>query len=528
MPSDTGNPQNASQHNPRHPKDTSYEASHRPLNPQNFMDTATPKKAGKVKRPNRSQHSASKLTQASDQENKMDPLTPPRPITQAMSTSTDAPISVAMSAKGKKKTNRTQSNGQAFSSSPATTKERSPRTDSSKISMTPARASATPIQAYAGPTFHASPAPSALPIPKFFTKSLSPAEKSPSPKAVTQDHSSETSSMKSGDSPTITPSLRVGEDRTRDASPLDIFFKADREEKAKRQLGTPLTSENGRTNSNQTSNTAFYAPISSGSVPGPWKHHSRNAMESPLSNVLPSEMDATERPKPTHVTTTGQHPDAYRSKTSPSIMTTRTETDEQRKAKSLALKKLLMSPKPQLPPSGFTTGNIASGSPAPHSPSPSPRPSQPIRHLAGLSTSTHSNSLPNNFPRSTQQRTSSPPINQFTPILATRPSQRRTSSSYLCQELSSDSLNLGNGSPSTPTPYRSRNVHNPAIPFNNLSTQSNHNIPSPANGCSPFEARANIQSDPVRNNGNLEIEDALRRVLKLDILGSEGATGVRS
>lgn len=81
--------------------------------------------------------------------------------------------------------------------------------------------------AYAGSTFHASPAPSALPIPSFYSKSVpdSPAFKGPK-------------SLKGVALPTATstpPRMTPPADQNREESPLDFFFRADREEKARAQ-----------------------------------------------------------------------------------------------------------------------------------------------------------------------------------------------------------------------------------------------------------------------------------------------------
>ena len=97
---------------------------------------------------------------------------------------------------------------------------------------------ATPVkttQMYAGPTFHTSPAPSSLPIPKFFSQSVVAERASEPVKTPSDDSSGESSSQHGGDSPTLRNSLRVlANDHAREASPLDIFFNADRQEKAER------------------------------------------------------------------------------------------------------------------------------------------------------------------------------------------------------------------------------------------------------------------------------------------------------
>lgn len=82
--------------------------------------------------------------------------------------------------------------------------------------------------AYAGPTFHASPAPSALPIPSFYSRSV---PDSPGLRGLKQNRDvSISSNSEHSASPLPT---RVSESQ-REESPLDIFFKADREEKAQR------------------------------------------------------------------------------------------------------------------------------------------------------------------------------------------------------------------------------------------------------------------------------------------------------
>ncbi|KAI6250671.1 hypothetical protein HI914_00889 [Erysiphe necator] len=67
--------------------------------------------------------------------------------------------------------------GQSKSTATSPTVSRNPQNispqDTSQSSSYSSRSSYTPtVTAYAGPTFHSSPAPSALPIPSFYTKSI--------------------------------------------------------------------------------------------------------------------------------------------------------------------------------------------------------------------------------------------------------------------------------------------------------------------------------------------------------------------
>ena len=89
---------------------------------------------------------------------------------------------------------------------------------SAKPILTPSTA------AYAGPTFHASPAPSALPIPSFYSRSV---PESPGMKIMKE------ASQSPPDAP---PSSKTQVQR--EESPLDFFFKADREEKARARSAT--------------------------------------------------------------------------------------------------------------------------------------------------------------------------------------------------------------------------------------------------------------------------------------------------
>ncbi len=80
--------------------------------------------------------------------------------------------------------------------------------------------------AFAGATFHASPAPSSLPIPSFLAKALD------SPSVQETDHASREPSPPATDSEAPTPQQRLlPREINRQESPLDIFFRADRAEK---------------------------------------------------------------------------------------------------------------------------------------------------------------------------------------------------------------------------------------------------------------------------------------------------------
>ncbi len=90
-----------------------------------------------------------------------------------------------------------------------------------------AGAKPTAATAFAGATFHASPAPSSLPIPSFFAKLMPD-----SPGRRDSSNVGQEPSPPASDSDVPTPRDQPSIPRaTREESPLDIFFRADRAEK---------------------------------------------------------------------------------------------------------------------------------------------------------------------------------------------------------------------------------------------------------------------------------------------------------
>jgi len=90
--------------------------------------------------------------------------------------------------------------------------------------------------AYAGPTFHASPAPSALPVPKFLSRSVPAKTRVGPPTPPPEDESD------SGSSPTPSPSRApIPVPARQQDSPLDLLFKAHRAEKARTHNSSPAS-----------------------------------------------------------------------------------------------------------------------------------------------------------------------------------------------------------------------------------------------------------------------------------------------
>lgn len=104
--------------------------------------------------------------------------------------------------------------------------------------QSPPPASTPMKQAYAGPTFHASPAASSLPKPKFFSKSVPSATPASSLQArLDADPNKEQSQTPSPESEDVLePALPRPQQapNAREDSPLDLFFNAHRAEQARR------------------------------------------------------------------------------------------------------------------------------------------------------------------------------------------------------------------------------------------------------------------------------------------------------
>ncbi|GAO19623.1 uncharacterized protein UV8b_06324 [Ustilaginoidea virens] len=134
--------------------------------------------------------------------------------------------------------------------------------------------------AFAGATFHASPAPSALPIPSFLSKSSS---ETPVSKATVED-----SSLRSSDGHVTTPFRPASLPHTIE-SPLDFMFRAHREEQ-RRTRGGGLTESTAGPKSPQTMpQLKSIGPSVLSSLPNP----RRSYLREPFGGIDASELDGT-------------------------------------------------------------------------------------------------------------------------------------------------------------------------------------------------------------------------------------------
>lgn len=161
------------------------------------------------------------------------------------------------------------------------------------------QAAATPAKlqgAYAGPTFHASPAPSALPIPKFLSKSV-PTKARVAPTTPPLEECSDSAS-----SPSPSPSRASITIPTRHQdSPLDMLFKAHRAETARSGSYSPASA-----------NLSSPIQLSGNSRPQHVKHDSHG------SPIVPFPIDLDGDSKQLHNSPPAASPVAHRSITAPS------------------------------------------------------------------------------------------------------------------------------------------------------------------------------------------------------------------
>lgn len=152
----------------------------------------------------------------------------------------------------------------------ATSEQEHFSTASNMPSITPGKATA-----YAGPTFHASPAANALPIPKFFSKSVPSGNAKSGLQARMEQEPEKSDESDKADSPPVVQAVAPAPVPERaNESPLDFLFKADKEQKAKRQsLGAAFTPAATRSDNFLPQQPALGSPWQSIYGTGPRNHH---------------------------------------------------------------------------------------------------------------------------------------------------------------------------------------------------------------------------------------------------------------
>ncbi|MCJ1307602.1 hypothetical protein MMC25_001249 [Agyrium rufum] len=471
-------------------------------------------------------------------------------------------------------------------------KNYTPRPENNKHSSTgKVNGSGTPVnQAYAGPTFHASPAASSLPMPKFFQKALANRPVQPVPENAISDSTSAGSSEKSEDSPTLCSLIQTSDTPVngRQSTPLDLFFNADRQERASRSMSN-ATQELSSTMMQVTEPPMNrHLGTKSGSEQFPQSQHQRANSEQTHNGYTSS---GAQTPRSSYSAVNGftlHTSEALRSSTS--LLTPLSDAEEERRRKSIALKQLLKGQSPQSTPqssNGLTQNAPISPYQAPLSPSPSPRPQILTRSTSGPNVS--------RLGRDGTLEETSTPIQQSqsnTRRYGAR-SDSRPLSSHLRHSMSHDDTDLDSFAselPASPTPFRNRQPFSPTSSstdyrqnqHNNLSmmppisprtpgyppqpphdnqrsspmlptfSRATGNSPQPhpgfqqqrpfqaynqqhtqrpssfQEGAVPLPSQGQEQPDRQRALSSNELmEDALRKILKIDGFRTDGSAGVR-
>jgi hypothetical protein len=156
----------------------------------------------------------------------------------------------------------------------------------------------TPHKPYAGPTFHASPAASALPMPRFFSKSVpNPASAVPSLQERAENESAENQATQKQITPEQSPIVNrvqpaITQERTE--SPLDFFFSAARAEKAKQHLPTPAPSTASESPIAKSAKPAEKTPSHWASIYGGGRpQHQRNFSADSSKGLFMMELDGS-------------------------------------------------------------------------------------------------------------------------------------------------------------------------------------------------------------------------------------------
>lgn len=212
------------------------------------------------------------------------------------------------------------------------------------VSLSANISNATPekqMPAYAGPTFHASPAPSSLPVPKFFSRSVPNVAPPASLQARMEGEKTPEKESSSPESDTVSPVPA----RASQQSPLDVFFQADKAEREKRRSTGGLLSP-------QSAAVPLHVPATEPSI----RHHS-NPFQHSGKGIFLQELDGdndADMPSPRTVPNTDRS--MPRAKSSPGNVPQVDTSANDREATTQSLKNLLFSVQAQPPAAAASNG----------------------------------------------------------------------------------------------------------------------------------------------------------------------------
>ncbi|ODM23560.1 hypothetical protein SI65_01149 [Aspergillus cristatus] len=358
---------------------------------------------------------------------------------------------------------------------------------------------------YAGPTFHASPAPSALPMPSFFSKSVPESDLAPTVE-------SENEGLEGDPDLETTPSKPKGRpqpsNQGEQSTPLDFLFKAAVEARSAQAQRSPEAKPTVR--SPQTDSKALPQRNPNGFAGG----------------MFPMEMENVGSPNfqigPSFAASYKDRMNALRSASSPSQSPqSLAETDDgERKAKTEALKSLLLNPRPQRPSSASPLAYNQTNS-VKERPNPSPNVlhfATPSRTISGPpATASHGFSSEQKQPPFTNEIHSP---QSYARMGGPQPSMLRKDIPTSGPATTSPGV-TSEGFPFPPPPYMGYNQHN--IPPR-CAPPPQYRSPAPYSTASP--AMPAHPSPQVLDTKKME--DDLRRILKLDVNSSFSTNGVQS
>lgn len=381
---------------------------------------------------------------------------------------------------GPKKTHNTPKPNRA-----ANQRHASPQPNSAR----PSQRQGTPIkQAYAGPTFHSSPAASALPLPSFYSKSMPSIPSAQTPGKVEE---SEVHGVTSG--PSESGRLtQVENEKKPESTPLDFLFEA-----ARQARDTPRAESPASRSANLSA--LEDSPLSRSPAP-------REGSET----VFPFELDGNGSTVnsigPAFATPYKERMSALRSSSASPSTSAPDLDDEDRRTKTEALKKLLMTnaqASPQRQPSAASYGsdannpfnarapelwsrNSARHCSGPSTPMPPFNALGPHQYFAGLPATAHD-------PRTTGSPMHRPPSSHLRHQYQVQDHEPPT-------DLSSD-----NSTAAPPVSTARKTVQYPQSPY---QSSNNSSTALPRTAQTPNHRPSHSAQ---------QLEDDLRRVLKLDI-----------
>ncbi|GAB1200562.1 hypothetical protein APSETT444_009936 [Aspergillus pseudonomiae] len=351
---------------------------------------------------------------------------------------------------------------------------------------------------YAGPTFHASPAPSSLPIPSFFSKSIPDPDLAP---AIEAD----------GDKYEVGPEYEATPSKLRprpqfqteepQPTPLDFLFKA------------AVEARNSQPQCSPEASTRIRSPHTDSKSLPQRKPNGSTEESLPLGVDYPAPHKS--QIGPSFAASYKDRMNALRSASPPSHSVVELD-EEQRRAKTEALKDLLLNPRPQRP-SYVSKSSSSQTNGVNEQPTPIgnvPHVATALRTSSGPSAALYSNVMPGQNQSTVGNGWQSSFSNSYT--INSQPSQGQTSTSKK-GALSSIPGNMGNVSgvtSSSPVYTQTKFAINP--------------IQSPNYPPVYQSPTSQVSTTSTKALDTKKMEDDLRRILKLDVNPGLPSSGIQS